>query len=159
MRSLVPCVPSPLLHALCPGKEHGCPLCSPSARHGYSVPWAAHVACAHEDAGQRIMDFRRAPWKGNLANAIAHVGKVACGDFRSPLIHPPTLTDRRGLIWASARCWTSCRWGQATYIQEAVLLHQLLGGLGEVYMVIFESADSVTWTRLLTHSGHAWGRH
>ena len=91
---------------------------------------------------------------------IAHVGsKVACGDFRSPLIHPPTLTDRRGLIWASARCWTSCRWGQATYIQEAVLLHQLLGGLGEVYMVIFESADSVTRTRLLTHSGHAWGRH
>ena len=95
------------------------------------VPWAAHVAWAHEDAGQMIMDFRRAPWKGNLAsNAIAPVGKVVetAGVRSSTNFDRPERID---LDFLPPLAGGSS--AEARRLQEAVLLHQQLGGLGEVY--------------------------
>ena len=42
------------------------------------MPWAAHVAIAHEEVQQKILGLfiRRAPWKGHLANAIAPTGRL-----------------------------------------------------------------------------------
>ena len=67
---------------------------------------------------------------------IAPVGKVVDTAGQQEYAHPPTLTGRRGLIWTSCRRWGQQRRterAEARWLQEAVLLHQQLGGLGEVY--------------------------
>ena len=114
------------------------------------VPWAAHVAWAHEDAGQMIMDFRRAPWKGNLANAIAPVGRVVetAGVRSSTNFDRPERIDLDFLppLGAAAQ-------KPGGYSRKLSYSISSLVDWGK-FMVIFESADSVTRTRLLTHSGH-----
>ena len=62
------------------------------------VPWAAHVAFAHEEVQQKILSFRRPrPWKGSLANDIAPTGRLV--EERSPAVqtageHSSTNFDR-----------------------------------------------------------------
>ena len=113
------------------------------------VPWAAHVAWAHEDAGQMIMDFRRAPWKGNLANAIAPVGKVVetAGVRSSTNFDRPERIDLDFLPPLGAAAQKPGGYRKLSYSISSLV------DWGK-FMVIFESADSVTRTRLLTHSGH-----
>ena len=114
-----------------------------------TVPWAAHVICAYEAVEHRIMDFRRAPWKGNLANAIAPVGKVV----ETAGVRASINFDRPERI-------------DLDFLPPLEAAAQKPGGSGKLsrsinslvdwarFMAIFASADDVTRTRLLTHSGH-----
>ena len=116
------------------------------------VPWAAaHVAFAHEEVQQRILGFRRAPWKGNLANAIAPTRRLvetagvrSFTNFDRPeRIYLDFLPPLEGAAQKSA-----CYSRKLSYFMISLV------DWG-AFMVIFdESADSVTRARLRTHSGH-----
>ena len=115
------------------------------------VPWAAaHVAFAHEEAHQRILGFRRAPWKGNLANAIAPTRRLV----ETAGVRSSTNFDRPERIYLDfLPPLEGAAQKPAGYIRQLSYFMISLVDWG-AFMVIFESADSVTRARLLTHSGH-----
>ena len=96
------------------------------------------------------MDFRRAPWKGNLANATAPVSKVVetAGVRSSTNFDRPERIDLDFLPPLGAAAQKPGGYRKLSYS-----ISSLLVDWGK-FMVIFESGDSVTRTRLLTHSGH-----
>ena len=115
-----------------------------------TVPWAAHVVCAYEAVEHRILDFRRAPWMmGNLANAIAPVGKMVetAGVRASTNFDMPERIDLDFLPPLEAAAQKPGGYGK---------LSRSINSLVDWarFMAIFASADDVTRTRLLTHSGH-----
>ena len=97
------------------------------------VPWAAHVAFAHEEVQQRILGFRFPPWKGNLANAISPTGRlVETAGVRSA--RPSTNFDRPERIDMDfLPPLEAAAQKPAGYRKLAYFMISLVGGLGGVY--------------------------